>query len=117
MALNAFFFPHCCGCFKKQIVVSRSSTKAEYRALADTIYELIWLRWLLQDMEISQSNDTNVYCDNYSVIQIAHNDLFHECTKHIEIDCYFIRHQLVHGTLQISPLSCLHQDSFTQPVS
>ena len=35
---------------KKQDVVSRSSIKVEYRALADTTCELVWFRWLLADM-------------------------------------------------------------------
>jgi hypothetical protein len=38
---------------KKQSIVVRSSTEAEYRALADTTSELLWLRWLLQDMGVS----------------------------------------------------------------
>jgi hypothetical protein len=53
---------------KKQSVVARSSTKAEYRALADTTSELIWLRLLLQDMSVSLSSATPVYCDNRSAI-------------------------------------------------
>ena len=32
---------------KKQTVVARSSTEAEYRELAAITAELIWLRWLL----------------------------------------------------------------------
>ncbi|PNX79877.1 hypothetical protein L195_g035867 [Trifolium pratense] len=70
---------------------TRSSTESEYRALADTTSEILWLRWLLADLETSQSSPTNLYCDNRSAIQIAHNDVFHERTKHIEIDCHFIR--------------------------
>lgn len=79
---------------KKQSIVARSSTEVEYRALADTISELLWLRWLLQDMSVSLSSATPVYCDNRSAIQIAHNDVFHERIKHIEIDCHFVRHHL-----------------------
>jgi hypothetical protein len=36
---------------KKQSVVARSSTEVEYRALADATSELLWLRWLLTDMD------------------------------------------------------------------
>uniref|UniRef100_A0A2N9FB60 Integrase catalytic domain-containing protein n=1 Tax=Fagus sylvatica TaxID=28930 RepID=A0A2N9FB60_FAGSY len=59
---------------KKQSVVARSSTEAEYRALADTTSELLWLRWLLQDLGVSTSSATPIYCDNRSAIQIARND-------------------------------------------
>jgi hypothetical protein len=86
---------------KKQSVVARSSTEAEYRALANTTAELLWLRWLLQDLGIDYSTAVPIHCDNRSVIQIAHNDVFHERTKHIEIDCHFVRHHLLQGTLQL----------------
>ena len=77
---------------KKQTVVARSSTEAEYRALAATTIELIWLSWLLQDLGVDCSTITKLHCDNRSAIQIAHNNVFHEHTKHIEIDCHFIHH-------------------------
>ena len=50
---------------------------------------------------MSTSSATPLYCDNQSAIHIAHNDIFHEQTKYIEIDCYFIRYHLVHGTLKL----------------
>uniref|UniRef100_A0A2N9EUN8 Integrase catalytic domain-containing protein n=1 Tax=Fagus sylvatica TaxID=28930 RepID=A0A2N9EUN8_FAGSY len=98
---DSFIFWHS----KKQSVVARSSTEAEYRALADTTAELLWLRWLLQDLGIDCSTAVPIHCDNRSAIQIAHNDVFHERTKHIEIDCHFVRHHLLQGTLQLRSVS------------
>ncbi|WJZ96775.1 hypothetical protein VitviT2T_015427 [Vitis vinifera] len=101
---------------KKQTFVARSSTEAEYRALADTTSELLWLRWLLKDLGVSTSSATPLYCDNQSAIHIAHNDVFHERTKHIEIDCHFIRYHLVHGALKLFFISSKDQlaDIFTK---
>ncbi|TYK26219.1 putative mitochondrial protein [Cucumis melo var. makuwa] len=101
---------------KKQSVVSRSSTESEYRALADTTAELLWLRWLLADMGVPQQGPTLLYCDNRSAIQIAHNDVFHERTKHIENDCHFIRHHLLSNTLLLQPVFTTEQpaDIFTK---
>uniref|UniRef100_A0A2N9FLQ8 Reverse transcriptase Ty1/copia-type domain-containing protein n=1 Tax=Fagus sylvatica TaxID=28930 RepID=A0A2N9FLQ8_FAGSY len=103
---------------KKQSVVARSSTEAEYRALADTTAELLWLRWLLQDLGIDCSTAVPIHCDNRSAIQIAHNDVFHERTKHIEIDCHFVRHHLLQDTLQLRSMSSQDQlaDIFTKPM-
>uniref|UniRef100_A0A2N9J915 CCHC-type domain-containing protein n=1 Tax=Fagus sylvatica TaxID=28930 RepID=A0A2N9J915_FAGSY len=101
---------------KKQHIVSRSSTEAEYRALADTTSELLALRWLLEDMGVTHSSPTVIHCDNRSAIQIAHNDVFHERTKHIEIDCHLVRHHLSAGILHLLPVSSSDQtaDIFTK---
>ena len=96
--------------------MAHSSTEAEYRALVDTTSELLWLRWLLKDLGVSTSSATSLYCDNQSAIHIAHNDFFHEWTKHIEIDCHFIRYHLVHGALKLFSVSSKDQlaDIFTK---
>ena len=85
--------------------MARSSTEAEYRALADTTSELLWLRWLLQDLSVSTSSVTPIYYDNKSAIQIARNYVFHERTKHIEIDYHLVRHHLFQGSLQLISVS------------
>jgi len=53
-------------------------------------------------MGVSLSHPTPMYYDNQSSIQMAHNSVFHERTKHIEIDCHLTRH---HASM--APLLCL----------
>lgn len=75
---------------KKQLFVSRSSSEAEYRALADTICEIVWLIALLKSSNHAPSLPISFYCGNKSALYLASNPVFHERTKHIEIDCHFI---------------------------
>ena len=95
--------------------MAHSSSEVEYRTLVDTTSELLWLRWLLKDLGVSTSSATPLYCDNQSVIHIAHNDIFHERTKHIEIDCHFIRYHIIHCALKLILVSSKDQlaDIFT----
>ena len=101
---------------KKQSVVARSTAEAEYRAMAHATSEIVWLRWLLSDMGVTYSSPTPLYCDNKSAIQIAHNSFFHERTKHIEIDCHFVRQHLQSGTIALPFVSTtlLLADFFTK---
>ena len=104
---------------KKQDVVSRSSTESEYRAMAIATCEVVWLRWLLADMGVYISRPTSLYCDNESAIMIAKNSVFHERTKHIEIDCHFTRHHLQKGTISLPyvPSKLQIADILTKPLS
>uniref|UniRef100_A0A251TBB6 Putative ribonuclease H-like domain, Reverse transcriptase, RNA-dependent DNA polymerase n=1 Tax=Helianthus annuus TaxID=4232 RepID=A0A251TBB6_HELAN len=56
--------------------------------------ELIWLRWLLQELGVSQTSPTTLFCDNQAARHIANNPVFHERTKHVEMDCYFVRERV-----------------------
>ncbi|XP_022030789.1 uncharacterized mitochondrial protein AtMg00810-like [Helianthus annuus] len=79
---------------KKQSVVSRSSAEAEYRAMATTVSEVLWMRWLLKDLDTTQVKPTAIFHENLAVKHIANNPVFHEQTKHVEMDCYFVRERV-----------------------
>ncbi|XP_021802970.1 uncharacterized protein LOC110747070 [Prunus avium] len=101
---------------KKQANVSRSSAEAEYRAMANTCLELTWLCYILQDLKVPQIAHTPLFCDNQATLYIATNPVFHECTKHIEIDCHIIREKLQAGMISHSHVSTRFQlaDVFTK---
>lgn len=103
---------------KKQSTVSRSSSEAEYRALASLTCELQWLQYLFKDLHISLDQPISVYCDNKSAIYLAHNPIFHERTKHIEIDCHVIREKIQTGLIHLLPVSSAAQlaDVLTKPL-
>jgi hypothetical protein len=79
---------------KKQNVVARSSAEAEYRAMTSTVSELIWAKQLLTDISIEIRDSMKIFYDNQAARHIASNPVFHERTKHIEVDCHFIREKV-----------------------
>ncbi|XP_072060397.1 uncharacterized protein [Arachis hypogaea] len=90
---------------KKQATVSRSSSEAEYRALANGTCELVWLLKLLKEFNILPPLPVDIFCDNKSAIYIASNPVFHERTKHVEVDCHVARNKFKEGFLILGMLS------------
>jgi hypothetical protein len=103
---------------KKQNTVSRSSTEAEYRALASLTCEIQWLQYLFQDLHVIFPQSASVYCDNKSAIYLAQNPTFHERSKHIELDCHLIREKLQSKLIQLLSVPSTSQlaDVFTKPL-
>ncbi|KAK9947389.1 hypothetical protein M0R45_003016 [Rubus argutus] len=103
-------------CSKKQNAVSRSSTEAEYRSMADTTSELQWLMHLLADLRIELATTPVLHCDNISAIALATNPVHHSKLKHIEVDVHFTRNQVKAGTIRLQFVSSREQiaDIFTK---
>jgi hypothetical protein len=86
---------------KKQSNTSRSSCESEYRALAQCSCEAVWIRRLLKELRILDDKPTHLYCDNQSSIKLSYNPVFHEKSKHFEIDFHFTRQQVENNTIRV----------------
>jgi hypothetical protein len=86
-------------------VVARSTAEAEYRAMALSVAEMLWLRALLLELKMDQGTQMKLWCDNKSAISIANNPVQHDRTNHIEIDKFFIKEKLNSGLLELGHVS------------
>lgn len=86
---------------KKQPVVSHSTAEAEYRAMSQSLSELLWVKNLLTELKLHEGRPMKLWCDNKSAINIANNPVQHDRTKHVEIDRFFIRERIDDGTLSL----------------
>jgi len=104
---------------KKQSTVSKSSSEAEYRAMSQAAAEVTWLVRLFEELGVHSLKPVTLHCDNQSAIHIGKNPVFHERTKHIEIDCHFTRDKVLEGLLQLAYLPTEHQlaDVLTKALS
>jgi len=69
----------------------------------------LWLLYLLRDSHVSIVKLLVLYCDNQSVLNIVANPVFHERTKHIEIDCHLVREKLQTVIIKLLPVSSKDQ--------
>jgi hypothetical protein len=101
---------------RKQATVSRSSTEAEYKALANATAEIIWVQSLLRELGMPTRQTPCLWCDNLGATYLSANPVFHARTKHIEIDYHFVRERVAKKLLQVQFVSSKDQvaDGFTK---
>lgn len=104
---------------KKQHIISRSSSEAEYRSLAAGACEVQWLWFLLSELGAAPAQPTPLYCDNKSAIAMAESTIFHERTKHIELDCHLVKEKVQKGVIRLMFINSCNQvaDGFTEALT
>ncbi|KAL0454693.1 UNVERIFIED_CONTAM: hypothetical protein Slati_0808500 [Sesamum latifolium] len=97
-------------------MISRSSAEVEYRAMAASVCELQRVSFLLKDSQIPVATPIPFWCDNQAALHITANPVFHERTKHLDVDCYVIRDKYKEGFILPSFISSKLQvaDVFTK---
>ena len=105
-------------CKKKQ-VVSRSAAETEYKAMATIPIEMVWLIALLDTFGVQHKQLVALYYDSKAALFISVNLVYHERTKHIEVDCHFIREKIQDGVIKTFHVPTRHQlaDLFTKPLA
>jgi len=98
--------------------VSRSSTEAEYRAIAAVMTKILWLQSLLCELHIPTSTP-QIYSNNLGAILHSVNPIMHSKSKHFELDLNFVRDhiQQQHDKLLHIPARYQVVDPFTKPIS
>lgn len=72
--------------------------------MASAASEVAWLVRLLEEIGVKNGKPITLHCENQSALYIAKNPVYHERTKHIEIDCHFTREKVLEGLLQMTYL-------------
>ena len=88
--------------------MSHSSAEAEYRAMTGACCELTWIRYLLKDLGVLHPEPALLYYDNKDALHIAANPVFHERTRHIKMDCHYIRDKIQDGSVATRFVNSAH---------
>ena len=104
---------------RKQPTVSRSSTEAEYKAMANATAELMWIQSILKELNIPCPPTARIWCDNIGATYLAANPVFHGRVKHVEIDFHFVRERVARKLLDVRLISTNDQiaDGFTKALT
>ncbi|GJU93506.1 hypothetical protein Tco_1318262 [Tanacetum coccineum] len=80
---------------RKQVTVTNSWFICEIDLITATVI-------YLKDLGLKYLRPVDLKCDNQAAIHIAANPVFHARTKHIEVDCHYVRDQIKSGLIHPS---------------
>ena len=79
---------------KLQRKVALSTMESEYYALSECTKEVLWLRYLLEEIGFTQDKPTTIYQDNHACVTIAQDAKFRTKTRHIHVRHHFVRKEI-----------------------
>ncbi|KAK2968892.1 hypothetical protein RJ640_013235 [Escallonia rubra] len=93
----------------RQKSVSRSSSEAEYKAIANSTAEILWVTNLLHELGITLPKPPALFCDNTGATYLCANPVFHSRMKHIALDYHFVRECVTNGSLYVHHINTKDQ--------
>ena len=87
--------------------------------MAQFTCEILWINHLLKKVGMDVVSPAKLWCDNQATLHIASNPVYHERTKHIEVDCHFIREKIQENLISTSYVKTGEQlsDLFTKALN
>ena len=95
-------------CSRRQECVTLSTVESEYVSLCEATKQVIWLRALLQELELTPKHPTIIFEDNRGTISLAEGNALSKRSKHISIKYHFVRE--VVGSKKVELIHCSSGD-------
>jgi hypothetical protein len=101
---------------KQQRCVTLSTTEAEMMAMTDCVQDMMFIRDVLQSMELKVKFPMVIYCDNKGAVDLVNNWSTSGRTRHIATKTMFLREMKEKGILKVEwiPNEEMVSDVFTK---